>query len=166
MKKVVVGKIVKAQGIKGEVKINSYTENPERFLSLKRVLLNGTFFSVEGARITGGVFLKLKGVDDRNAAEKLTGANVEIDTADRAPLEEGRYYVADIIGCTVTDGEREIGIVTDVLQYGAADVYVLKTEKGKTLFPAIEAVFIDISIDKGLITVDKQRFSEVAVDEV
>jgi 16S rRNA processing protein RimM len=125
---VTIGKIVRPQGIKGEVKVLPLTDDPERFCRLKKVFINdGEAVGVLRCRITNGdVFLYLEGVLDRNQAETLRGADIKIRAADKIKLPAGRYFISDLIGCDVAfeDGQK-IGAVADILQYGAADVYVL-----------------------------------------
>jgi 16S rRNA processing protein RimM len=125
---VTIGKIVRPQGIKGEVKVLPLTDDPERFCKLKKVFLNdGEAVGVLRCRITNGdVFLYLEGVSDRNRAETLRGAYIKIEATDKIKLPAGRYFIVDLVGCAVAfeDGQK-IGTVADILQYGAADVYVL-----------------------------------------
>ena len=97
---VTVGTVAKPQGIKGEIKISLLTDDNERFYDLKKVSIGGVEYAVACARVSpAGVFLKLNGVDDRNAAELLRGKELRVRREDAVKLPEDRYFIADIIGC-------------------------------------------------------------------
>ncbi|HID64903.1 MAG TPA: 16S rRNA processing protein RimM, partial [Anaerolineae bacterium] len=131
----VVGKIVAPWGVKGELKVAIETDFPERFKQLKRVYVGekATSFVLEWSRLhKGHALLKLKGCDDRDAAEKLRGQLVQIPIEEAMPLGEDEYYVYQIVGLDVwtTEGEH-LGRVSEVLFTGANDVYVVQREKGE-----------------------------------
>ncbi len=165
MKELLIGTVLKPQGIRGEVKILPYTDSPEDFSSFRRVFLDGTEYKVLSARFGDGcVFLNLRGVPDRNAAELLRGKKVTVPRDEAPAPPEGRYYIADLLGCTVSDEEGNVlGTLTDVRQ-AATDIYTLKGEDGKEiLFPAARGVVLSVDIEGGRITVSRKRFEEVAV---
>lgn len=154
---IVIGKVVGSFGIKGEVKILVLTEFPERFevgksISLKRPDGSRLKSRVERGRVHKGVVLaKLSGVESRNDAEALRDAEVVIDESELASLEQGRFYVFDIIGLKVltTDG-RDIGEVEEILQSGANDVYVTTTG---VCIPALKDVVEKIDLDEGVMLI-------------
>jgi len=151
-----VGKIVNTHGIRGEVRIWPQTDFPEvRFRQGSRLLLfmpgkaDATPVEVVSARPQKNMFLvKLKGIDSMTEAEKLKGGVLKVEDEDRVPLEEGEYYIRDIVGCTVVTEEGEtLGVVTDVLSPGANDVWVVKRPKGKELLlPVIDEVVLDVDV--------------------
>ncbi len=149
-----VGKIVNTHGIRGEIRIWPQTDFPDiRFQKGSRLLLfppgQGDAVPVEvlAARSQKNMYIvKLKGIDSMNDAEKLKGGELKVEAADRVPLEEGEYYVQDIVGCAVISDEGEtLGVITDVLSPGANDVWVVKRPKGKELLlPVIDDVVLDV----------------------
>lgn len=166
-----LGQVLKSQGIKGEVKLRPYTDDLERFGALCHVYLKkgGAYqkHSVQRARVYKEfAFLKIEGIDDRNAAEELRGQSIYIDREHAAPLPEGAYYIADLIGLRVEEeGGEVVGVVEDIIKIaGGMDVYQVKTEKGNILFPAAPGVIVQKDIQAGRMVVDKKRLNEVCVD--
>ncbi len=102
-----IGQVIKPQGVRGEIKVLPLTDDPERFLDLARVFLDetgGEALAVRAARTREGyAYLCLAGVEDRDAAEALRGRELFVPRAEAAPLPEGRYYIADLIGMQVVD---------------------------------------------------------------
>lgn len=166
-----IGLVAKPQGIRGEVKINSLTEQLERFLDLKEVFLEdkGKYehYNVKGTRLAGEcAFLFLEKIYSRDDAEKLRGKYVCVERANAIELPEGRYFIFDIIGCDcVTTLGKSLGRIVDVLQPGANDVYVVQGNKGEILIPAVKSFVLDINIETKKITVDEKMLEEVAVYE-
>ena len=113
------------------------------------------------------VYVCLSGVADRNAAELFRGKFLEIDREDAVALEEGRYFVADVLGCAaVTETGKPIGVVADIESKSYADVYTLKTADGKrVVFPLLKDVLKEIDVDKRRVVLYEKRFSEVALYE-
>lgn len=159
-----VGVVLKPQGIRGELKVKPYTDAAEDFAAFRRVFLDGEEYKVLSVRTGGGtVFLGLKGVADRNAAELLRGKEVIIPRAEAPEPEAGRYYVADLLGCDVVTGSgRILGKLKDVRQ-AATDVYTIFDGARDILFPVADGVVTDVDVENGKITVDEKRFYEVAV---
>ena len=160
----VIGKIVKPQGIRGEVKVYPYTDSAEVFGEIERVFIGGEEYKILNARFSDGMaYLALRGVPDRNAAELLRGCELTIPR-DEAPMpEDGSYYIADLIGSViVTDTGKTLGTLTDIRQ-AATDVYTLTTEKGEVLFPVADGVVLAVDVENKKITVSEKRFKEVAV---
>ena len=99
---IVIGEIVKAQGVKGELKIMPMTDNEERFLKLKSVVIDGETRDVTSARVSpNGVFITINGVDDRNAAELLRGKKISVTRENAVKPPKGRYFIVDLIGIVV-----------------------------------------------------------------
>lgn len=164
--KLVVGEVLKPQGIRGELKIKPFTDDAEDFASFRRVFLDGTEYRVLSVRTGGGaVYLNLRGVPDRNAAELLRGKQVVVYKEDAPPLEEGRYYIADLLGCAVVTEQGEtLGILTDVRQ-AATDIYTIERDGREVMFPVAEGVVLRVELGAERIVVDRKRFSEVAVTQ-
>ncbi len=162
-------KILKPHGIHGEVKISVLMDKPSDITAFKTLFIKNAdgFLPVHilKSRVQGEfVYLQLEGVPDRNAAEKLRNAFLYFDRNKAKPLPEGRFYIADIIGCSIVaqDGEN-IGIVTNVIQPGANDVFIVKTKNSQMLIPVISKLIINWLIEDKRIIVDKQILSEVSL---
>ena len=165
---IVVGEIVSTQGNRGEVKIIPHTEFPERFFAMDSVRLfeeNSQepygLFAVEGSRThKEAIILKLEGIDSISEAEQLRKMLIKVSADELMPLPPGRHYIFQIIGleCETTTGEK-LGVITDVLQTGANDVYVIRPYPGVTklkeiLVPVIPQVVLQINPDDGYVLVE------------
>ena len=113
---IVIGEVLKPQGIRGELKVKPFTDDAEVFRDFTRVFVEETPYKVLSVRTGGGlVFLGLKGVPDRNAAELLRGKQLYVAREDAPVPEEGRYYIADLLGCNlVTETGETLGRLTGV----------------------------------------------------
>ena len=159
-KRLEVGQIVNTFGIKGEVKVMPFTDDINRFDYLEKVYVKSKkdekLYKVENARYHKNmVLLKLEGIENPEQAEMLRNAFLEIDREDAIPLEEGTYFIADLIGLEVyTDEGKLLGKVEDIYNAGANDIYVVKDELGKqVLLPGIDEVIKEVDLDKSKIIV-------------
>ena len=155
-----VGVIVKTHGIKGEVKVYPTTDSPLRFEDLTHVKLKlgktVRELEIEQVRFFKNlVILKFKGIDNINDVEQYKGADLYIPREEGQELEEGEYYIADIIDIRViTDTGEELGTVKDVLETGANDVYIVKRKGQKDLLiPATEECILNVDIEQNIMTV-------------
>jgi 16S rRNA processing protein RimM len=153
----VVGKVLAAFGTKGELRVMSQTDFPQRFEPGERLFVEREPepFTIESCRWhKGQPLLKLGGVDDRDRAEMLHGRYLRVPGEQLAELEEGEYYLFQVLGLTVvTEAGLELGTIGDVLQTGANDVYVVPTPKGELLLPAIKDVVKDVDLKAGRMVV-------------
>ena len=155
-----VGVISNTHGIRGEVKVYPTTDNVRRFDDLKEVILD-TGKEQLNLHVTSVkyfknmVILKFKEFDNINDIIPYKGMDLLVTRENAIPLEEGEYYIADIIGSKViTDEDKILGTLTDVLQTGANDVYVVKTKDGKeVLLPSIEECILDRDIENKIVNV-------------
>ena len=155
-----VGVISNTHGIRGEVKVYPTTDNVRRFDDLKEVILD-TGKEQLNLHVTSvkyfknKVILKFKEFDNINDIIPYKGMDLLVTRENAIPLEEGEYYIADIIGSKViTDEDKILGTLTDVLQTGANDVYVVKTKDGKeVLLPSIEECILDRDIENKIVKV-------------
>lgn len=155
-----VGYIFNTLGIKGELKVEPLTNDIKRFDDLEYCYINmGKFREkvyIQSYRPykNGNIIVKLKDYDDINSVLKFKGRYMEIGEENLVQLEEGHYYIFQIIGCRVftTDGE-DLGSVVEVLQPGGNDVYVVEGDKGQVLIPAIKEVVKEIDVDNKIIKV-------------
>ena len=148
------------------------TDDPSRFCVLKSVFTCGRELRIASARVSGGdVYVKFMGIDDRNAAERLRGAFIEISRDDAVGLADGEFFIADLIGSTLVarenDGaETRIGKIVSVESFGAADVFSVKCEDGAGMtFAFVKALGAMFDADSKLLSVDGAKLAEVAVYE-
>lgn len=165
MEKLIIGKVTKAQGIKGEIKIDALIDNDDAFLSLKSLYLNDKHYEVEWVKnLVKGVFIKLKGVDDRNGAELLRGKTVSIDKTEAPKLPQGRYLIVDLIGCNILVDGKNVGKLVEILQHGSADVYVVEGKRN-FMFPALKTVLKNVDLNSKEIELDGEVLEEIVVYE-
>ncbi len=165
MKKIIIGQIIKAQGIKGEVKVKVYTNDLNRFLNYKKFFAGDEIFEVASSRADHEfAYVKFKHVADRNGAELLRGIKLEIQQEQLPKLLDGDYYIFEAKVCDVffEDGER-LGSVSDILEHPAQDIFVVKTERGEVMFPSLKDLVLFVDAEKKKITINKKRYGEVAV---
>lgn len=164
--KIEIGKILKAQGIKGEVKMKCYLDDAAMLKGIKQLYIGANVYTVEQVRPDGAFcYLKFVGINDRNTAETLRDWTVFAEKRDFA-LPSNRYFIQDLLDCIVTtDSGKTVGKIVDVLQYGAADVFVC-LNNGKTVsFPFVDGLAQRVNVERKSIIVDAKRFEEVAVYE-
>lgn len=156
MEKIKIGKIVNAVGLKGEVKVYNYSDSEEVYKRTPEIYAGDRLLKVQNVRMQKNmVILKLSGIDDRNAAEAAKGTELFITEADLPELPEGQFYIRDLIGMGVEEqGGSFHGVVTDVLQNTAQDIFEVKRDDGKTvLIPKVDAFVQKIDGKERLITV-------------
>lgn len=148
-----IGYVLKPQGLKGEVKVNSVSPYPERFNRLQSVYLqledNKRPFSIENVRISGRfVYIKFSGINSRNDAEFLRHAEVLIEEKDLIKPAENEYFVHDLIGCKIILENNDVfGVLSDVVQMSSNDVYVVKKSDGtEVLIPATRDVVKQVDV--------------------
>lgn len=149
-----VGVITSTHGVRGEVKVFPTTDDPARFKKLKQVILDDgkQRIDLEIASVKffkNMVILKFKGIDNINDVEKYRRATLLVTRENAVPLAENEYFIADLIGLSaVSDEGEELGTITDVLQTGANDVYVVTTpQKEEILVPAIRECILAVDLD-------------------
>ena len=164
-----IGQVLRPQGIKGLVKVRPDTDDPDRFKGLQTVYIK-QYDDYEKIPVNesivreDGVYLRLNGAQDRDTAEKQRNWMLYVDRKHARPLEENETFICDLIGCRVVDRQNHtIGEVTDVMQPGGNDVYVIRTNQGEMLLPALKFVIPVVNPAEGYIQIDESRIPEVAV---
>lgn len=155
-----VGVITTTHGVRGEVKVFPTTDDPARFKTLKQVILDTGKEKIE-LEIAGVKFfknlviLKFKGIDDINDVEKYRKCSLLVTRENAVKLEKNEYFISDLIGLAVVTVEGEtLGAISDVLQTGANDVYVVSQDGLKDLLiPAIKECIKEINMETGCVTV-------------
>ncbi len=154
----VVGRIIKPHGIRGDLAMKVITDYPERLPEIDTLYVGPAYepYKVKRVRFhAGGTLMLFEEVEDRNAAELLRGMMVYVHIDDAVPLEEGEYYLFQIIGAQVVTGDGLVlGTLTDLLETGANDVYVITAPDGEEiLIPAIPEVIRRVDANKKVITI-------------
>jgi 16S rRNA processing protein RimM len=147
---VVVGKVTKAHGLRGEVTVLPLTDNPERFAPGNVVYLqDGRALSIRDARDNGArLLVTFKGVVDRTTAEALGGSILVVPESDLPDLPDGTYWPHQLEGCeVVTTSGRSLGSITDVVANPANDIWVTTGPQGEEiLVPAIHQVVAEVDV--------------------
>lgn len=151
-----VGVISSTHGVRGEVKVFPTTDDPQRFRRLKEVTLDTgrerLSLKIQNVKFFKNmVILKFEGYDNINDIERYRGKELWIRRDQAVDLKKDEYFIADLVGMTVTEEDgRVLGTLTDVIQTGANDVYVVKMENGKEiLLPAIRQCILHVDVEAG-----------------
>jgi 16S rRNA processing protein RimM len=159
--KIIIGKVGKARGLDGTLKIIPLTDFEGRFDDLTEIEVGGKILQVEKVHHIGGeIFIKFKNIDSREVGKTLTNKFLTVSRADAAPLEDGEFYTFDIIGCEVFDGDKYFGKVENVLKTGSNDVFQVVGET-EILIPAIKSVIKKIDVANKKITLDSSKLEEI-----
>ena len=155
-----IGQIVNTFGIKGMVKVKPFTDDINRFDRLEIIYIKNKKgkkeYKIQEVKYHKQmVMLKLEGIENPEEAETLRGSYLLINRDKEEPLEEGTYYIVDLLGLEVFSDEGELlGKVDDIFNTGSNDIYVVKDELGKQiLLPGISEVIKDVDLEQGKITV-------------
>ncbi len=148
--------IINTHGVRGDVKLESLCDSPEVLASMKRVFFldGGAYREVKvlhASVFKSFVLASLEGIDDMDKAIAQKGRTLYASREDFR-LGEGDYFIADLIGLPVkdeTDG-RLYGTVTDVINRGASDIYVVKTEDGEKMMPAVPEFVKRVDLENGI----------------
>jgi 16S rRNA processing protein RimM len=155
-----VGKIIGTHGIKGQLKLHSYSGNAESLSAARSITLKsatGTLqeFTVSGFKANSGRFIiSLKGFDDINLVQPLLGNEVCLKRGQLPGLEDDEYYWSDLIGLKVlTDDGIQLGTIRDIFETGSSDIYVVQGENREYLIPAIGDVVKEVDLPGGKIVI-------------
>lgn len=151
MDDVLIGEVLRPQGFNGELKIYPLTTDPARFLKLKEVTFRSgeieKHLKIISARVHMDlVFLTIEGIAGIDEAEKYRGWKVMIDRSEVPPLQEGWYYF-ELEGMQVYEGDVLLGTLSQVLETGANDVYLVKGAKGEICVPALKSVVLHVDVE-------------------
>lgn len=155
-----VGVISSTHGLKGEVKVFPTTDDVKRFRQLKEVLLDAgdekPVLQIEQVKFFKQfVILKFKGIDDIEDVQKYKGKDLLVTRENAAELKKDEYFIADLIGVSVISDDNSLrGILKDVVQTGANDVYVIDLEDGRQLLlPAIKECVLMVDLDENIMKI-------------
>lgn len=150
------GRIINTHGVRGGLKLESWCDSPEDLADLKKVYLemNGGYeqHNVRRASVFKQfVIMEIEGVNDIDAASALKGRMLYADRDDIS-VSDGAYFIADIIGLPIIDeatGEK-LGTLSEVINLGASDIYVIKTENGEGMIPAVPEFIKRVDTESGI----------------
>ena len=155
-----VGVITSTHGIKGEVKVFPTTDNVKRFKKNMEIILDtgkeNIQLTVESVKFFKQfVILKFKGIDNINDIEKYKTKSLYVTRANAVRLRKDEYFIADLLGVDVwEDNDEKLGVLKDVIETGANDVYVITLEDGKELLiPAIKECILDVDVEEQKMTI-------------
>ena len=151
------GQIVNTHGIQGEVRMVPWADSPDFLCGFSTLYVDGTAKKVQASRVhKGSVIAKLDGVETVEGAMALKGKTVQIRRSD-AKLPEGAFFLADIIGLDVVDGDgQKIGVLKEVLSPSVQQVYVVRGER-EIMIPAVPEFILETNIEGGYIKVQIGR---------
>lgn len=173
---ITLARVVKAQGRHGEVAVEVHSDVPDRLHQGLRLLALTEDGSRRELKIEDAwphknfVVLKFAGVDSISEAEPLVGCELQVPRSERAQLEQGAAYVSDLVGCTLTDHGKEVGVVSDV-RFGAGEAPLLVVGSGKSELEIpfaqeflvrvyLEAKHIEMNLPEGLLDVNAPLTAE------
>ena len=166
-----IGQVLRPQGVRGQVKVRPDTDDPARYKLLDTVFVkkgeNYQPISISDVSVRDGfVYCTLKGATTCEEAEAMRDTMLYVDRAHAVDPGEDGDFICDLLECRIIDTQgNEIGILKDVLQPGANDVYVIKMKKGMMYLPAVKHVVLETHPKDNYIVIDEERLPEVAVIE-
>lgn len=161
-----IGKAIRAHGIRGDIKV-FYGLDQIEMKSIKAVVINSNKYQVEKINFGNGcAYLKLKGVNDRDVADALRG-DIFVDDDNRPTLPDGTYYIDDLIGLNIFIGDKLVGVLREILQYGAADVYCVDgiSNNKNFMFPHKIGVIEKYDLPNKCIVLSEEELMKVAIYE-
>lgn len=150
-----VGQISGPYGLDGAVKVWPLTDFSDRFDAGARLLLDGAQRQVEWSRASQpGLVVKLRGIDNRTMAELIRGRYLELPDEEVRSLEAGRFYHHQVVGlAAVTQSGESLGVITEVLERPANDVWVIQEGTIEHLIPATKDAVLEVDLGKGKVVV-------------
>jgi len=157
---VIIGRVRRAHGVRGVLRVEPMTDHPGRFEILKQVYLRSdeagrTLFSILKIKMAGeAVLLTLEGIDSRETADIWRQAWVEIPGEDALPLPPGKRYLFELIGLrVVSESGRQVGAVQDIISYPWYDVYVVRDGEHETLIPGVAQIIVRVDDQRGVMII-------------
>ena len=157
MDKLLIGTVLKPQGIRGELKIKNYTDDFYAISALKEVFIDGVSYQVLKMRCDKDVFMLLRGIADRNQAELFRNKEIYA-LKDSVRRKKNTYFICDVLGCNVQFENGEVfGKVEEILS-ARTDIYFISTKEGRVIAPWLKTYNAQFDIENRTITVDKEQF--------
>ncbi len=164
--RLLVGKVSKAQGVKGELKVNCMLDDASQLEGVSQLYISNISRKVIKLRAQKNVFfVLLEGIADRNSAETYRDWEIYADK-DCVNLPSDSYFIQDLLQCSVyTNDGALLGRVVDISQYGSADVYTVVGDNGTSVsFPWLKTIIVSVDIDSYKIVLDKEQLLNVMVN--
>lgn len=153
-----VGRIAGPFGVRGEIKIDPFTDFPDRFGDLTSIYVGARrdSYAVEhGRKHRGQILVSLEGISSPEAVRELRGADIFVPRSEAAPLPPGHFYLEDAVGLTVqTSDGQAVGTVTDVLKTGSNEVFVVGAGKEAILIPVIKDAVTELNLEERRVVVE------------
>lgn len=150
-----MAQIRKIFGLRGEMKIESFARSMEEFEQLQNVVMGINDRSVvpceiESVKMRGNeIYLKLRGFDDKTAADSVRGQYLFVEESLRKTLPKEKFYIDELIGCTVkSEAGRTYGTIGSVDAYPAQMIYTVKTKRGPVMLPAVKEFIVNVDVEK------------------
>jgi len=158
--------VARPHGVQGELKLKLYNSDSDLLLSLKQVYLKLKNAEAAPATLTSArrandsILIRVRGYDDRNQVEALRGAEILAPRDVFPPLEQGEFYVCDVVGARVVDPDGEVGIVDDIVSYPTCDALVIRTADGPLELPLVDGVVDEVDVAGGVVRVARRAGEE------
>ncbi len=161
--KILIGTVLKPHGITGQLKISDLTDGYSAIENLQTVTIGDKNYAVLSKKSVGGaIYLSVKGVADRNAADAMRGKDVYCEK-DEIEVKEGRYFIEDLLGCDLyLSSGKFIGKIVDVI-LSNVDIFKAETDEGDCYFPFLKKLNAIVDVEERKITVDAKTFTEVCL---
>lgn len=155
-----VAQIRKIFGVKGEMKIESFARTMDEFERLEHLVrgpdeTNVVPCEVESVKMRGDeIYLKLRGIDDKTAADPIRGQYLFVEESLRKKLPKEKYFIDELIGCTVlSEGGKIYGTISAVEAYPAQMMYTVRTKQGLVMLPAVPEFIVNVDVETKKIVV-------------
>ncbi|MFC1659470.1 ribosome maturation factor RimM [Pseudomonadota bacterium] len=136
-KKICIGKITSPHGIRGEVKVKTFLEDPNSIMNFKDIFDQKSKKKFKFEKIRGQkkdvVIVKIKGCEDKNEADKIRGTELYISRNELPETEEGEFYYNDLIGLEVFEDKKKIGVIKNIYNFGAGEILEITLDSGKEI---------------------------------
>lgn len=153
-----VARIIKSVGVSGQLRVRLFSGLNDRLADVKSIYIGSSEDDAHACTIEwsekrrDGTILKLQNINDRTEADALRGLLMFVDDDRRIPLERGTFFVHQIIGLRAIDEDRrELGVITDVLDLPAGDIWVLKREGKEIMVPAVKEFIREVDVEAGIV---------------
>lgn len=159
---IALAEIARPHGVRGELRLKLYNRDSELLLHLDQVVLEHADKArdlvdiVEARKANDAILMRLEGCDDRDQAEGLRGARLLVPRDLFPPVEEGEFYVCDVVGARVVAPDGEVGVVDDILSYPTCDALRVKTAEGYLELPLVDGVVDEVDTQAGVVRVSRR----------
>ena len=165
-----IGEVLKPQGIRGELKLRAESEDITRYERLTYVFVkNGDAYErrrvIKGRANGDFAYLQIEGISDRNGAEAMRGQMIYVDRSEAIDLDEGKYFICDLVGIEAYDQNgKDIGVLRDIQSPNPySDVYIFETDRGEMMMPALARAIKEVDVDSRKMILNEDVLEEIAL---